>query len=165
MVDRSLLFWLVFAITIIDGLLAGASMDQSLEQLPSRRRIGARAYSAYGHASHAANGRFWLIPLAIGGAVLTIAVAIWAMRLDLTMARALPLYVGAGFAIAHSLSTVKAAGINVTQWRSGVDDAALERILDRYARWQGIRAALQLVTFFVAAWALAANAVMTGSPS
>ena len=41
----------------------------------------------------------------------------------------------------------------------------LERILDRYARWQGIRAALQLVTFFVAAWALAANAVMTGSPS
>ena len=32
-----------------------------------------RAYRAYSQASHMANGRFWLIPLGVGGAVLTLA--------------------------------------------------------------------------------------------
>lgn len=30
--------------TVVDGLLAGASVDQSVEHLPSRRRIGVQAY-------------------------------------------------------------------------------------------------------------------------
>jgi len=148
---------LLFAIAILDGLLAGASLDQSIEQLPARHRIGVRAYSAYSHASHAAIGRFWLIPLAIGGAALTVASAIWSHWLHLSPSQSLPVVLGAGFAIAHSLSTVKAASVNVTQWRPNTDDAALASILDHYARWQALRAALQFLTFFVAVWALAVN--------
>src|SRR5436189_3637981 len=62
--------------TIVDGLLAGASVDQSVEQLPARHRIGVRAYQQYSQASHMANGRFWLIPLGIGGPLLRIAAAL-----------------------------------------------------------------------------------------
>ena len=59
---------------VVDGLLAGASLDQSIEPLPARHRIGVRAYSAYSRASHRANGRFWLLPLGVGGAALTPAI-------------------------------------------------------------------------------------------
>lgn len=78
MTEHEVWFVLLAAAVIVDGLLAGASLDQSIEQLPARHRIGVRAYSAYSRASHAANGRFWLVPLGIGGAVLTLIAAVWA---------------------------------------------------------------------------------------
>ena len=66
---------LLVVAALVSGLLAGASLDQSIEQLPARHRIGVRAYLAYSHASHMANGRFWLVPLGIAGPVLSIAAA------------------------------------------------------------------------------------------
>jgi hypothetical protein len=59
--------------------------------------------------------------------------------------------------VAHTLSTVEAALINVTQWKEGVDDAALADILARFERWQAVRATLQFLTFVVAIWALTVN--------
>jgi hypothetical protein len=76
MTGQDLWFVLLGIATTVNGLLAGASLDQSIEQLPARHRIGMRAYRAYSQASHMANGRFWLIPLGIGGAALTLAAAI-----------------------------------------------------------------------------------------
>jgi hypothetical protein len=38
---------LTLAATAADGRLAGASLDQSIKQLPARQRIGVKAYSAY----------------------------------------------------------------------------------------------------------------------
>lgn len=63
--------------TATDGLLPGASVDQSVEQLPARHRIGVRAYHAYTQASHMANGRFWLIPLGIGAPALRLVAGFW----------------------------------------------------------------------------------------
>src|ERR1041385_3752797 len=141
--------WLVLLClaAIVNGLLAGASLDQSIEQLPSRHRIGVRAYSAYSRASHAANGRFWLIPLGLGGPVLTLIVAVWAMTLRLQTAQCLPIILAAILSVTQLLSTVKAARINITQWKPQVadDDAALAETLDRFARWQWVRATLQLL--------------------
>lgn len=37
---------LVALATAVDGLLAGASLDQSIKQLPARQRIGVLAFSA-----------------------------------------------------------------------------------------------------------------------
>jgi len=68
--DKALL-----AAAVANGLLAGASLDQSIEQLPARHQIGPRAYSVYSRASHRANGRFWLVLLGIGGPLLTIGAA------------------------------------------------------------------------------------------
>ena len=138
----------LLAAVVANGLLAGASLDQSIEQLPARHRIGPRAYSAYSRASHRANGRFWLVPLGIGGPLLTIGAAALAGR------GRLPL-LAAARGVAHMLSTVKAASVNLTQWRPGIDDAALADILQRFERWQALRAGLQFLTFAVSAWALA----------
>src|SRR5438093_12066699 len=99
MTGQYLWFVLLGIATTVDGLLAGASLDQSIEQLPARHRIGVRAYSAYSRASHVANGRFWLIPLGIGGAALTLAAAIWGLKLHLLTTRLLPLLVAGGLAI------------------------------------------------------------------
>src|SRR5213595_3287853 len=112
MTGQDLWFVLLGIAVTVNGLLAGASLDQSVEQLPARHRIGARAYRAFSNASHMANGRFWLIPLGIGGPVLTVAVAIWAFWLNLPKSAVLPVFLAAGFSIAHMLSTIKAAGIN-----------------------------------------------------
>jgi hypothetical protein len=115
------------------------------------------AYLAYSQNSHMANGRFWLIPLGIGGAALTIAAALRAATLNLPPAGSLPIYLAGARAVAHTFSTVKAGGINWTlaPWRPAERRVATN--LDRFARWQALRASLQFLTFAVAVWALAAN--------
>jgi hypothetical protein len=149
--------------TVIDGLLAGASIDQSVEQLPSRHRIGMQAYRAYSQSSHMANGRFWLIPLGIGAPLLRAVVAFRARSRARVGYRAVPVYLAAGLGIAHAASTVKAAGINwtIAPWqppeRRITDEGRLTEVFDRYERWQALRASLRFLTFAAGVWALAAN--------
>ncbi len=156
--------WLVLlaVATSVNGLIAGASLDQSIEQLPSRHRIGMRAYRDYSQASHMANGRFWLIPLGIGGPLLTIAVAIWAAVLDLPREHSVPVLLAAGLSVAYSVSTVVAARANwpIAPWASKPapdDERVLAQIFARFERRQAIRALLQFLTFAVTVWALAVN--------
>jgi hypothetical protein len=170
MTGQDLWFVLLGIATTVNGLLAGASLDQSIEQLPARHRIGMRAYRAYSQASHMANGRFWLIPLGIGGAVLTLAAALWALTLDLPARQSLPVLLGGGLAVAHTLSTVKAASINLTlaPWqpaerRVADDEAVLADILRRFERWQALRASLQFLTFAATVWALTVNSTTVAS--
>jgi len=153
-----MLLILVCLAAAVNGLLAGASLDQSIEQLPARHRIGVRAYSDYSRASHLANGRFWLIPLGIGGPALTVAAAIVAMTVDLAAGELIAIYVAAALSVAHGLSTVVAARLNLTQWRRGTDDITLVAILDRFERWQAVRASLQFLTFAATIWTLAVAA-------
>jgi hypothetical protein len=42
---------LLVVATAVTGVLAGASLDQSVKQLPARRKIGAVAYSRYSRAA------------------------------------------------------------------------------------------------------------------
>jgi hypothetical protein len=150
--------------TIVDGLLAGASVDQSVEQLPARHRIGVKAYQAYSQSSHMANGRFWLIPLGIGGPILRTIAARSASSVRLPRKQSLPVHVAAGLGIAHALSTVKAAKINwaIAPWQPPEhrirDERELADVFDRFERWQTVRATLQFLTFAAGVWALAASA-------
>jgi hypothetical protein len=134
----------------VNGLLAGASLDQSIEQLPARHRIGVQAYLAYSRRSHMANGRFWLIPLGIIGPVLSLAAAIWGFARNLPAQQSLPVFFAAGLAVASILSTLRAGSINwaLTPWQPApqkvADDVpALTRILQRFERWQAVRATVQ----------------------
>src|SRR5262245_21740696 len=161
---RRVMKMLLATATVVDGLLAGASVDQSVEQLPARHRIGVLAYQRYSQASHMANGRFWLIPLGIGGPVLRALAAIRMRSLDLPSRRAAPVYVAGALGVAHALSTVKTAGINwaIAPWqppeRRIIDEGTLNNVFRRFERWQALRASLQLLTFAAGVWALAANA-------
>lgn len=142
--------------TSVDGLLAGASLDQSIKQLPARHRIGVRAFSAYSRASDQGNGFFWYVPLGIGGAVLTIAVAIWTLGLHLPPGRSIPLVAAGVLAVAHSITTARAAPINLSQSGAGENEKSLAAIFDRFEHWQSARAALQLAAFLLMVWGLAA---------
>lgn len=139
----------------VDGLLAGASLDQSIKQLPARHRIGIAAFSAYSRASDQANGLVWYTSLGIGGALLTMAAAGWSLALQLPIWVSVPVLAAGGLAIAHSLTTARAAPINWSQRAAGEDELALGGIFQRFERWQTARALLQLATFLAATCALA----------
>ncbi len=150
----SLTFVLIVAATAADGLLAGASLDQSIKQLPARHKIGLVAYSEYSRASDLGPGILWYAILGVGAAVLTIAAAAAAFLEGVSSASATPLYVAAALAVGHSLVTTQAAPTNFSQRGVADDEAALARVFDRFERWQTLRAVVQVLTFGAMLWAL-----------
>ena len=141
--------------TTVDGLLAGASLDQSIKQLPARHRIGVRAFSQYSRASDQANGVAWYAALCVGGAALTLAAALAAVIHGAPVEQRRPLMLAGLLSIAHSLTTAGAAPINFSQRAAGDDERALKKIFDSFERWQSVRAGLQLATFVTMLWATA----------
>src|SRR5918995_434213 len=150
----NLTLFLVVAATAADGLLAGASLDQSIKQLPARHKIGLVAYSAYSRASDLGPGIFWYAILGVGAAALTVAAAVVAIFEGVPSASATPLYVAATLAVLHSLATTQAAPTNFSQRRVANDEAALTGVFDRFERWQTLRATLQVLNFGAMLWAL-----------
>ena len=147
-------FILILAATAADGLLAGASLDQSIKQLPARHKIGLVAYSEYSRASDLGPGILWYAILGVGAALLTIAAAGAALVQGVPSATATPLYVAAGLAVLHSLATTQAAPTNFSQRRVAKDEAALARVFDRFERWQTLRSVVQVLNFGAMLWAL-----------
>jgi hypothetical protein len=147
---------LLLAALIANGLLAGASLDQSIKQLPARRRIGVVAFSEYSKAGDLGPGVAWYAALGIGSAALTvIAVAVGLVtRPGPQLAAALGLSLA--LTVAHSFVTTRAAPTNHSQQAAAGDADRLEAIFDRFERWQTARAALQLLTLLSVGWALAA---------
>ena len=147
---------LILAATAADGLLAGASLDQSIKQLPARHKIGLVAYSEYSRASDLGPGILWYAILGVGAAVLTVAAAVASLTQGVPSASAIPLYVAAVLAVLHSLVTTQAAPTNFSQRRVAKDEATLTRVFDRFERWQTLRVVLQVLTFGAMLWALVA---------
>ncbi len=153
---------LIVAATGLNGILAGASLDQSIKQLPARHRIGAVAYSAYSRASDLGNGVAWYAVIGVGAALLSIAAAL-ALYFQGTGAPerlptppASPVYLAAALSILHSVVTGMAAPTNFSQRKHEGDEAALRSIFDRFARLQALRAILQVLTFGSLLWAVVA---------
>jgi hypothetical protein len=148
---------LLIAAVAFNGVLSGASLDQSIKQLPARRRMGVIAFSAYSRAADLGNGIVWYAIIGVGAALLTIAAAVSAYLRVAPAVVAIPLYLAALISLLHSFTTTQAAPtLFQAQWVK--DDAArLTVIFDRFERWQTLRAALQLVTFVLALWALTAS--------
>ena len=146
---------LLIAAVVANGLLTGASLDQSIKQLPARRRIGVRAYSAYSQAGDLANGVAWYGTLGVGGALITLVAAVAGLGGDATGSARAALIAAAAGTIAHSVMTALAAPTNFSQ-RRAADDDALTRVFDRFERLQTIRASLQTLTLAACVWALTA---------
>lgn len=145
---------LLVAATAFNGILAGASLDQSIKQLPARHRIGAVAYSLYSRASDLGNGLVWYSSLSIGAVLLTIAAAIAAFFQKIGFTDALPLYLVALFSILHSLVTTQAAPLMFSQRRYENDEGTLTEVFNRFERWQTLRVILQVLTFGASLWAI-----------
>ena len=146
---------LIAAATFATGLLAGASLDQSVKQLPARHRIGVAAYARYSQAADLANGVAFYATLGVAAAAFNLGAALSAASQALPGTPALAIYAGAILAILHSLVTARAAPTNHSQ-RHVSDEGALTRLFNRFTRLQALRCTLQVANFAVNLWALIA---------
>src|SRR5919199_1613282 len=149
---------LIILAIAFNGILAGASLDQSIKQLPSRHKIGPKAFSAYSRAADLGNGIIWYATIGIGSTALTIAVAINILFQEIGYSNyyytAIPIYAAAILSVAHSATTVKAAPTNFFQRKVFDDEQALIRLFNHFERLQLIRAVLQVTTFGAMLFAL-----------
>ena len=151
------LLTLLIVATALNGLLAGASLDQSIKQLPARRRIGVLSYSAYSRAADLGNGIAWYAGLGLGAAGCSLAAAVVALVQGVASVQAVPIAVAAVLSILHSLTTTRAAPTLFSQRRYERDEAALTAVFDRFERWQTVRVLVQVLTFGATLWALVAS--------
>src|SRR6185369_2463732 len=119
---------LTVAAIVTDGLLAGASLNRSVVELPAFRHMGAAAWADYSRNADLRNGKFWYPALAIGGTLLTIAAA----------TRRRSLWPSALLATAGLLSTAL-AGPNVLRVQRTNDRDVIERSFAGFSRWQAVR--------------------------
>lgn len=137
---------LLVAALVANGLLTGASLDQSIKQLPARKQIGAGLFSKYSQAADLGPGIPFYAVLGIGTAAITIAAAV--------LYRNNPAAVAAGvLSILHSIATAFAAPTNFSQRRFR-DEVSLMRVFNRFAFIHAIRAILQGLTLLSSAFAL-----------
>ncbi|MGH7918388.1 MAG: hypothetical protein ACREQM_00415 [Candidatus Dormibacteraceae bacterium] len=128
-----------------NGGLAGASLDQSIKQLPARHRIGIQAYSRYSQAADLANGVVWYATLGVGTAVLTLVASIFTILQPVPPLSVIAAWVAMGATIVHSGATALAAPTNFRQRALHRDDRALVELFDRFERWQTVRVIGQVV--------------------
>jgi len=140
-----------------NGLLAGLSVEVALVKLPSRRRIGPVAYAAFARGADLGNGRVVYPVVAVGAAVLTFAAKVAVYLGRPTASTMLTLSVASLASVLHFAATSRAAPIMLGIGRAPDDPRVLQPKLEMFARWHGVRAALQVITFFVLLWALAAR--------
>jgi hypothetical protein len=150
----TLLVALIVLATALNGLLAGASFEVAVVKLPTRRRIGALAYATFARGSDLGNG-LWVYPLwAISAALLTMVATLVALIEHQPATIAAPLGIASLMSIGHFLATAQAAPIMLKMKDQSQDEALVTRRLDCFARWHAVRAALQVLTFFILLWTL-----------
>ena len=145
---------LLIAATAVTGLLAGASLDQSIKQLPARHGIGAAAYSRYSQAADLGNGIAFYGTLVAAVLLLNVGAAFAAYLRQVSGASAPVIYACALLAVLHSVVTGFAAPTNFAQ-RRATDETELTAILDRFTQLQTLRCVLQVANFGADLWALA----------
>jgi len=75
---------------------------------------------------------------------------------DTSLAHALPLYISALLAVLHSVTTARAAPNMLSLRQPTSDEVKLTETLNRFARWQNLRAILQLLNFIMLVWSAVA---------
>jgi hypothetical protein len=143
-------FWLTLTAACATGLLAGASLDQSIKQLPARHRIGVEAYSAYSQAADLSNGKLFYGILGIGAALLTVAAAVAIHMVGLPARCRAAVDLAAICAVLHTLTTTRAAPLLLSQRNK--QGEALAALFDRFNRWQTARAVIQVLNYGVLLW-------------
>lgn len=146
---------LLLAAVVANGLLVGAALDQSIKQLPARRRIGVTAYSAYSQAADLRNGVAFYATLGLGAAALTLAAALLARRDRTQVPRSRRALAVAGvLTVGHLLVTAVAAPVNFSQRSRTGDPARLAEVFDLFERLTAVRTVLQAATLAALVWAL-----------
>ncbi len=141
--------------TVLTGLLCGASLDQSIKQLPSRRIIGMRSFSAYAKAADLKNGVLWYAILGIGSVLTSVVAAVLVWKYNLEDSYSLPLYIAAICAVCHTICTTQAAPTYHKQKKID-DEHELQKLFNKFEFIQTFRSVFVLLNFLSLIWALTA---------
>lgn len=145
---------LLITATAVCGIGVGASLDQSIKQLPARRRIGVLAYSDYSRVADVRTGLYWYVPLGVGWTALNVAAAVAGWADGASGDRAVALAVLVAAVAGHAVLTGFAAPMLRSQRALLGDEPALRRVFDRFERLQLARVVLDLAALTAAVWAL-----------
>jgi hypothetical protein len=147
---------LILAATVATGLLAGASLDKALVQLPAHHRMGITGFANFSRANDLGNGLVLYPLMGIIAAGLTIIAALTAFLQEVPPSQAWPVYVAAFLAISHSFTTARAAPNMLSLRRPSDNETTLGDTLNRFALWHNVRAALQVLNFVMLVWSIVA---------
>ena len=149
---------LLGAATILNGFLAGATVDRLAVGIPALRKLGPLTWGDYSrNADLSVRGAMLYPTLAIGGTILTIAasVAAPASGADRRPGAAAATRAAAALATAGLLMTFKAApNMLAVRHIDRRDAAALQQRMDAFVFWSKIRGALQIGAFLAGVCAL-----------
>lgn len=137
--------WMAAVTLAANGLLAGASLDQSVKQLPARHAIGARSYADYARsADGSGRGIAWYASLGVGTATATVAMAVTAVMTGQPRRVKAAAVAAGALSLVHSFITSRAAPTMLSLRDAGEDALATGGLLDRFARWQTARVVCQV---------------------
>ena len=151
--QESFLKGIILLATTLTGLLCGASLDQSIKQLPARRIIGVKAFSEYAKAADLKNGVAWYGILGIGAALSSLITAILTWIYYPTADYSIPIFLSGAFAICHSICTTFAAPAYHKQKKIEAEDE-LKKLFNRFERIQTLRSVFIVLNFLCFIWAL-----------
>ena len=146
---------LVVGAAALGGVTAGTTLDRSVVELPAWRRVGAEPWAVYSRQADLRHGLIWYSLVGFATLSANVAAAV-AVRRDPGVPRsaAVPAYVAALLAVGHMLATARAVP-NLLSVRGADDPVALRGALDGFARWNAVRAGVDVVMFASTLWALA----------
>jgi hypothetical protein len=136
------------------GLLAGASADRYLVQVPAWRHLDVMTWAEHSRHADMGNGRFWypLLAFAATGLGVAVAIAVWQRTLAADGV-ALPAYLAAA-ASTSGLAFTFLAAPNLLRLHTPKDRPTTERSFTHFHRWGLPRAVLQIAAFPLNLWAL-----------
>lgn len=154
---RGLMLGFVYVAAVFNGMLA-SGVNRTLVDMPAWQRVGAPTWANFSRWADMGKSDLILYPLeGIGGAVLSIgaAIVLYRSRRSMTRSAAIPIYAAALLALGGMLATTKAAP-TLLATRQISDPAALQRALNGFAFWGGVRAVFQFFAFCANLWSLVA---------
>jgi hypothetical protein len=144
---------LLVAATGLSGLLAGASADRYLVQVPAWRRLDVLIWAEHSRHADLGNGRFWYPALAFSSTSLSIVAAIAVRQIGLVaIGLRAPVYLAALLSFFGLGMTVLAAP-NLLRLRHPKDRATTEASFRAFHRWGLVRAIFQILAFPANLWA------------
>jgi hypothetical protein len=153
-ISMGLVVFLVASATALNGLLSGLNVDTALVKLPTRRRIGVVVYATFARGNDLGNGLVVYPLLGIGAVLLTVLSTAIAFISHARGEVPLLLFLATLLSVLHIFATTRAAPIMLSLKNAPDDEASLSAKLDRFTRWHIVRAAFQVVTFFILLWAM-----------
>ena len=140
--------------TGFSGLLAGASADRYVVQVPAWRQLDVMIWAEHSRHADLGNGRFWYPVLAFMATALSIAATV-GLRQQPSRADAVvrTVYLGALFELV-GLSLTLLAAPNLLRLRKPRDLDITERSFRLFHRWGLARAVFQISAFPIFLWAL-----------